>query len=220
MREYTFNKNTKLKMIDPKKVTKYDRNETQLQEFLLYCVCVAGKKSEIETRKLDKFLSKASVQCSEVSTEVSTEPFKLIRKLLKSSSVIFNDGLMEHLSKNKIAPYKQRWNSFKDVATLLPDNLSEVTLDELQQVRGISTKTSRFFLTHSREDFDEPVLDTHILRYLKDVGHDVPSSTPQNPNVYGKIASLFKKEADLAEMSVTDFDLKVWTEYSYRLTKA
>ena len=127
---------------------------------------------------------------------------------------------MEHLSKNKIAPYKQRWNSFKDVATLLPDNLSEVTLDELQQVRGISTKTSRFFLTHSREDFDEPVLDTHILRYLKDVGHDVPSSTPQNPNVYGKIASLFKKEADLAEMSVTDFDLKVWTEYSYRLTKA
>jgi thermostable 8-oxoguanine DNA glycosylase len=104
--------------------------------------------------------------------------------------------------------------------TLLPDNLSEVTLDRLQQVRGISTKTSRFFLTHSREDFDEPVLDTHILRYLKDVGHDVPSSTPQNPNVYGKVASLFKKEADLAEMSVTDFDLKVWTEYSYRLTKA
>lgn len=193
-------------MIDPKKVTDYGRNETQLQEFLLYCVCVAGKKSEIETRKLDKFLSGAS-------------PFKLIRKLLKSSSVICMDGLMDHLSKNKIAPYKQRWNSFKDIVTLLPDNLSEVTLDELQQVRGISTKTSRFFLTHSREDFDEPVLDTHILRYLKDVGHDVPSSTPQNPNVYGKVASLFKKEADLAEMSVTDFDLKVWTEYSYGLTK-
>jgi thermostable 8-oxoguanine DNA glycosylase len=194
-------------MIDPKKVTDYNRNETQLQEFLLYCVCVAGKKSEIETRKLDKFLGGAS-------------PFKLIRKLLKSSSVIWKDGLMEHLSKNKVAPYKQRYNSFKDAVTLLPDNLSEVTLDRLQQVRGISTKTSRFFLTHSREDFDEPVLDTHILRYLKDVGHDVPSSTPQNPNVYGKVASLFKKEADLAEMSVTDFDLKVWTEYSYGLTKA
>lgn len=189
-------------MIDPKKVTDYNRNETQLQEFLLYCVCVAGKKSEIETRKLDKFLSGAS-------------PFKLIKKLLKSSSVIFMDGLMEHLSKNKIAPYKQRWNSFKDIVTLLPENLSEVTLDELQKVRGISTKTSRFFLTHSREDFDEPVLDTHILRYLKDVGHDVPSSTPQNPNVYQKVAGLFKREADLAEMSVTDFDLQVWTKYSY-----
>ena len=189
-------------MIDPKKVTDYNRNETQLQEFLLYCVCVAGKKSEIETRKLDKFLSGAS-------------PFKLIKKLLKSSSVIFMDGLMEHLSKNKIAPYKQRWNSFKDIVTLLPENLSKVTLDELQQVRGISTKTSRFFLTHSREDFDEPVLDTHILRFLKDVGHDVPSSTPQNPNVYQRVARIFKKEADLAEMSVTDFDLQVWTKYSY-----
>ena len=195
-------------MIDPKKVTDYNRNETQLQEFLLYCVCVAGKKSEIETRKLDKFLSVFQLNGN-------ASPFKLIRKLLKASSVIFMDGLMEHLSKNKIAPYKQRWNSFKDIVTLLPDNLSEVTLDELQQVRGISTKTSRFFLTHSREDFDEPVLDTHILRFLKDVGHDVPSSTPQNPNVYQKVASLFKREADLAEMSVTDFDLQVWTKYSY-----
>ena len=191
-------------MIDPKKVTDYNRNETQLQEFLLYCVCVAGKKSEIETRKLDKFLSGAS-------------PFKLIKKLLKSSSVIFMDGLMEHLSKNKIAPYKQRWNSFKDIVTLLPENLSKVTLDELQQVRGISTKTSRFFLTHSREDFDEPVLDTHILRFLKDIGHDVPSSTPQNPNVYQKVASLFKKEADRVDMSVTDFDLQIWTQYSYAI---
>ena len=126
-----------------------------------------------------------------------------------------HNGLMQHLLKYKIAPYKQRFNSFKDAVTLLPEDLSEVTLDELQKVRGISTKTSRFFLTHSREDFDEPVLDTHILRYLKDVGHDVPSSTPQNPNVYQKVAGLFKREADLAEMSVTDFDLQVWTKYSY-----
>ena len=194
-------------MIDPKKVTNYKRNKTQLQEWLLYCVCVAGKKSEIETRKLASFLRDGRMG-------FNLSPFNLIRKLLGISSVK-EDGLMQQLKKYSIAPYGQRYNSFRDVATLLPDDLSEVTIEQLQEVRGISTKTSRFFLTHSREDFNEPVLDTHILRFLKDVGHDVPSSTPQNPNVYQKVARLFKREADLAEMSVTDFDLQVWTKYSY-----
>jgi thermostable 8-oxoguanine DNA glycosylase len=197
----------KKKMINPKKVTKYNRNKSQLQEWLLYCVMVAGKKSEIETRKLDTFLKGAK--------KLDMTPFEYIRYLLKASSVIFADGLMENLSRNKIAPYKQRHNSFVDAVSLLPDDLSKVNIDDLQEVRGISTKTSRFFLTHSREDFDEPVLDTHILRYLKDVGYDVPSSTPQNPKVYAKISNWFKRLANFEGKSVTDFDLEIWTKYSY-----
>ena len=199
-------------MINPKKVTDYNRNESQLQEWLLYCICVAGKKSEIESPKVRKFIL-------DKRFGFGLKPFELIRKLLSVSSVEM-DGLKQHLHKYKIAPYTQRYNSFVDAVTLLPDNLSEVTIDDLQKVRGISTKTSRFFLTHSREDFDEPVLDTHILRYLKDVGYDVPDSTPQNPSVYAKISAIFKRLANFEGKSVTDFDLEVWTEYSYGLTKA
>jgi len=196
-------------MIDPKKVTDYNRNEWQLQEFLLYCICVAGKKSEIESPKVRKF-------CMDGRMGFGLLPFDLIRKLLKISSVE-EDGLKQHLKKYKISPYEQRYNSFKDVVNLLPNDLSEVTLDQLMEVRGISTKTSRFFLTHSREDFDEPVLDTHILRFLKDVGHtDIPTSTPQNPEVYAKVAELFRRWANFEGMSVTDFDLHIWTKYSYK----
>jgi len=195
-------------MIDPKKVTDYNRNEWQLQEFLIYCVCVAGKKSEIESPKVRKF-------CLDPRFGFHLKPFDLIKKLLGVSSVE-EDGLMQHLKKYKIAPYQQRYNSLKDIVTLLPDNLSEVTLDQLQEVRGISTKTSRFFLTHSRADFDEPILDTHILRFLRDQGHDqVPESTPQNPKVYAKVATLFKAIAIARKQSVTDLDLQIWTEYSY-----
>ena len=143
----------------------------------------------------------------------------LIRKLLKVSSCEA-DGLKQHLCKYKIAPYGQRYNSFVDAVTLLPDNLSEVTIDDLQKVRGISTKTSRFFLTHSREDFNEPVLDTHILRFLKDEGHEVPYSTPQNPKVYARIAKIFSAIAEAENKSVTDLDLEVWTQYSYGLTNS
>ena len=195
-------------MIDPKKVTDYNRNEWQLQEFLIYCVCVAGKKSEIESPKVRKF-------CLDPRFGFNLKPFDLIKKLLGVSSVE-EDGLMQHLKKYKIAPYQQRYNSLKDIVTLLPDNLSEVTLDQLQEVRGISTKTSRFFLTHSQADFDEPILDTHILRFLRDQGHDqVPESTPQNPKVYAKVAKLFKAIAIARKQSVTDLDLQIWTEYSY-----
>ena len=199
-------------MINPKKVTDYNRNQSQLQEWLLYCICVAGKRSEIESPKVRKFIL-------DKRFGFGLKPFELIRKLLSVSSVEM-DGLKQHLHKYKIAPYTMRYNSFVDAVTLLPDDLSEVTIDDLQKVRGISTKTSRFFLTHSREDFDEPVLDTHILRYLKDVGYDVPDSTPQNPSVYAKISEIFKRLANFEGKSVTDFDLEVWTEYSYGLTKA
>lgn len=195
-------------MIDPKKVTDYNRNEWQLQEFLIYCVCVAGKKSEIESPKVRKF-------CMDARFGHGLTPFELIRKLLSVSSVE-EDGLMQHLKKYKIAPYQQRYNSFKDIVTLLDEDLREVTIDQLQEVRGISTKTSRFFLTHSREDFDEPVLDTHILRFLSDFGYkDVPKSTPQNPKAYERLSRLFRSIARFEGKSVTDFDLEVWTKYSY-----
>ena len=195
-------------MIDPKKVTDYNRNEWQLQEFLIYCVCVAGKKSEIESPKVRKF-------CMDARFGHGLTPFELIRKLLSVSSVE-EDGLMQHLKKYKIAPQQQRYNSFKDIVTLLDGDLREVTIDQLQEVRGISTKTSRFFLTHSREDFDEPVLDTHILRFLSDFGYnDVPKSTPQNPKVYERLSRLFRSIARFEGKSVTDFDLEVWTKYSY-----
>ena len=195
-------------MIDPKKVTDYNRNEWQLQEFLIYCVCVAGKKSEIESPKVRKF-------CMDARFGHGLTPFELIRKLLSVSSVE-EDGLMQHLKKYKIAPYQQRYNSFKDIVTLLDGDLREVTIDQLQEVRGISTKTSRFFLTHSREDFDEPVLDTHILRFLSDFGYkDVPKSTPQNPKAYERLSRLFRSIASFEGKSVTDFDLEVWTKYSY-----
>ena len=200
-------------MINPKKVTDYKRNEWQLQEFLLYCICVAGKKSEIESPKVRKF-------CLDPRFGFNLLPFDFIRKSLAVFSCE-HDGLMQALLKHKIAPYEQRYNSFVDVVRLLDKDLNTVTLEELQEVRGISTKTSRFFLTHSREDFDEPVLDTHILRYLKDEGWDgIPDSTPQNPKTYTQIAKIFSEIAEAQNKSVTDLDLEIWTKYSYGLTNA
>ena len=204
-------------MIDPKTVTNYNRTPAELQEWLLYCICVAGKRSNVETRKLNSWLDDLNFRLEGIRTadqidQILDTPFNFIREQLKSNE------LASQLKKHRISPYQSRYNSFTDVVRLLPDDLSKVTVDELQAVRGIGTKTSRFFLTHSREDFDEPVLDTHILRFLRDMGHNVPSVTPQSPKKYAQVAEIFKSYARSVNKTVAELDLEVWKSFSKSVT--
>jgi len=188
-------------MINPAKVTNYNRTQYELEEFILFCINVAGKKSAIEAPKLEVFIERAKN-----ITKEST-PFNCIRKLIKLGR------LNEIMHWAKLSPYAQRYNSYVAVAKI--KDLQTVTLNRLLQVSGIGLKTARFFLSHSREDFDEPMLDTHILRFLRDQGHaDAPKSTPSNENTYRYFANIFKNIARQLGKSVTDLDLEIWKQYS------
>jgi thermostable 8-oxoguanine DNA glycosylase len=188
-------------MINPAKVTNYNRTQYELEEFILFCINVAGKKSAIEAPKLEVFIERAKNITKE------TTPFNCIRKLIKLGR------LNEIMHWAKLSPYAQRYNSYVAVAKI--KDLQTVTLNRLLQVSGIGLKTARFFLSHSREDFDEPMLDTHILRFLRDQGHaDAPKSTPSNENTYRYFANIFKNIARQLGKSVTDLDLEIWKQYS------
>jgi hypothetical protein len=43
-------------LIDPYKITNYKRSKNELEEFLLFCIVVAGKTAYIQSQKLDEFL--------------------------------------------------------------------------------------------------------------------------------------------------------------------
>ena len=188
-------------MINPAEVTNYNRTQSELQEFLLFCINVAGKKSSIEAPKLEVFIQRAK----DITKE--TSPFNCIKKLIKLGR------LEEIMHCAKLSPYKQRYNSYVDAVKL--GDLQAVTLNRLLQVPGIGLKTARFFLSHSREDFDEPMLDTHILHFLRDQGYtNAPKSTPSNLGVYNYYANVFKMFARTMGKSVTDLDLEIWKQYS------
>tara|TARA_B100000035_G_C20753690_1_gene445159 strand:+ start:52 stop:627 length:576 start_codon:yes stop_codon:yes gene_type:complete len=188
-------------MINPAEVTNYNRTQDELQEFLLFCINVAGKKSSIEAPKLEVFIQRAK----DITKE--TSPFNCIKKLIQLGR------LQEIMHWAKLSPYKQRYNSYVDVVKL--GDLQTVTLNRLLQVAGIGLKTARFFLSHSREDFDEPMLDTHILQFLRDNGYrNAPKSTPSNLGVYNYYANIFKMFARVSGKSVTDLDLEIWKQYS------
>ena len=188
-------------MINPAEVTNYNRTQYQLEEFILFGINVAGKKSSIEAPKLEVFIERAKNITKE------TLPFNCIRKLIELGR------LQEIMHWAKLSPYKQRYNSYVAVSKI--QDLRTVTLNKLLEVAGIGLKTARFFLSHSREDFDEPMLDTHILRFLRDQGHkDAPKSTPSSLSVYSYYANAFKMLARTLGKSVTDLDLEIWKKYS------
>ena len=188
-------------MINPAEVTNYNRTQYELEEFILFCINVAGKKSAIEAPKLEVFIERAK----DITKEGT--PFNCIKKLIKLGR------LNEIMHWAKLSPYAQRYNSYVAVAKI--KDLQSVTLNRLLQVPGIGLKTARFFLSHSREDFDEPMLDTHILRFLRDQGYvDAPKSTPTNENTYHYFANIFKNIARQLGKSVTDLDLEIWKQYS------
>lgn len=195
-------------MINPAQITDYNRSHAELEEFLLFAIMVAGKKSTVEAPKLDRFLSGLRERYGEqLLSGMSGTPFQFIR-FAKAEGT-----LLDIMKEYAISPYRQRYNSFCDAVQIF--DLRAVNMSRLMKVRGIGLKTARFFLSHSREDFDEPMLDTHILSWLRDQGYTgAPQATPQNEGVYNYYANVFKSLARQLGLSVTDLDLTIWKQYS------
>lgn len=193
---------TNSNIVVPTEITNYHRTDYELEVFWLFCILVAGKNSDTTSRILAKFLN----QLPEDQT-----PFEGIRALGE-------DALHNLLVSHKVGQYnritKAIWQS-------LDLDLRNCNRDDLMKIYGVSHKTSRFFLLHSREFCDEVVLDTHILRWMRDYCHviGVPNNTPQDKNKYEYLAKLCKNlmENYYPGLSLAQVDLLIWTMMSGRL---
>ena len=190
--------------INPQEITDYNRTNAELEFFLLFCIVVAGKKSDIQARKLEQWYDARFYQWH--------SPFDYISSLTV--------GLRGSLENVKMGQYGRLVKSFRDAVELGLD-LTTCSLHDLCQIRGVKFKTANFFLTHSREDYNVPVLDTHVLKFLKAQGiKDVPASTPQDEKVYNFFADKFIAIAKGLGMTVADLDLQVWKQYSTSTIRA
>lgn len=199
-------------MIDPFNITDYNRTSTQLEEFLMFCVSVPGHNAKTTAAALDDFLG-----------EDRSTPFELIRTLTDGPSIRQDDesllgfGIRSVLDfrrlriavqESGIGCYTRVARSFWELAYSGLD-LADCSVEDLEVIYGIGKKTSRFFEVHSRANARHAILDVHILRYLKSLGHNVPDHTPSGP-AYDRIEQLFLAEADKSGRSVAEFDLNIW----------
>ena len=187
-------------MINPEKVTNYNQSDKELEEFILFWVCAAGKNGRTAARCLDKFLTRQN----------ATSPFSAV---LKPETL---DKLPEVLKECGIGGYKSKARTFFElaIASLIGKlNLRTCTASDLEAIHGIGRKTSRCFLLHSRKNAQAAGLDTHMLKHLKRLGHDVPKSTPTGKK-YLTLEKIVLSLAKDAGMTPAEFDLHIWNSYS------
>ena len=94
-------------------------------------------------------------------------------------------------------------------------DLMNCSVEELEKIKGIGMKTSRCFVIHSRKNANYAGLDTHILKYLRSLGHDVPLSTPSGKK-YVEIEKIFLSLVEKSGKTLSEFDLSIWKEFSGR----
>ncbi len=190
-------------MIDPTNITKFDRTEAELEEFLLFCVLVAGKNSKVQAKKLEDFI--------ETKLSKLHSPFERINRMIYSDFLIF---VMKEI---KLGQYSRLSKCFTELMAL-KGTLSTCTVADLEAISGIGRKTSRFFLTHSRPNQNFAVLDTHILKWLNTHGVPAPKSTPSSDKLYQHLSDKWMELSSIHYPTLTpsERDLLVWKEYSQK----
>ena len=190
-------------MIDPTTITNYNRTLPELEEFLLFSILVAGKKSTTTAIKLEKF-----IRSQRLYGVNDFSPMQFISFLERG------DGLLRQaIVKVKLGQYNRVEAAFRGILKIY-GRLRSVSVAELESVKGIGPKTARFFVLHTRKYQDHAVLDTHILRYLRDLGiEDVPKTTPSGKK-YLKFENVFLEIARLKNLRPADLDLQIWKQYS------
>lgn len=202
--------NTGFITTDPTDCTNYGRPDAQLQEFLIFCVCVAGKNARTIQRALQRFWS-------EVVPEVrggNALPFQIINRWVSlfDSVTAGPSALSQKLKECGIGCHKLKARSMLALAKAKID-LRTCTPEELEKFPGIGPKTSRFFILHSRRDAKVACLDVHILRYMREKRKipGVPNQTPQSRKKYLELETTFLGLVPRGK-TPAEFDLHLWLE--------
>lgn len=185
-------------MIDPRDITKYDRTQAELEEYWLFCIVAAGKTATTQARLLEGFLV-------DNRPHDGATPFETIQALVDK-----ND-LLEAVKRSRLGQYNRISKAFHMSLVL---NLKTDTCSDFEGICGVGPKTARFFLLHTRKDQKIAVLDTHVLRYLRDKGLTEQKVTPPAGKKYAELEALVLKEAKASGMNQADFDLHIWRTYS------
>jgi len=179
--------------VDPDNITNFDLTDDELELNLLFWIFAAGKNGHTSAICLKNFLD----YFGEASKE--TTPFKIILSI---------KNLPFALKKFGVGCYN---NKSKTILNLINKNLDlkKCSVEELESIWGLGSKTARCFLIHTRKNQRLAGLDRHILSFLKDLGYNVPKQTP-NKNQYKKIENIFIEIADKLNKTPSELDLEIW----------
>ncbi len=180
----------------PEHLQDFERSRGQLQWFWMFSIAVAGKRAELMAEKVDQL-------CYTYPDEL---PFTVLAKLKRLGV------LTETLERLRFGQYTRIQKAYSYSVQHFT-SLGTATVDELERCPGVGPKTSRFFVMNTRPDQRYAALDTHILHFLRDHGHDAPRSTPPAGPKYTKFENAFLDIADERGLPPAVLDFHVWAAY-------
>jgi len=185
-------------MVDPNDITRYNLSHRELEFYLTFWVCVAGKTAKTISAALERFWTDLGCKPS---------PFKTLQQLSQKQ-------IAAKLKKHGIGCYNQKAKTLYLLAHS-NFNLRTCTVEDLESISGIGKKTSRCFIMHSRKEANCAGLDVHLLHFLRDLGlQNIPNSTPGSSRKYKEIEAEFLKLCQLVNKPPAKLDLLVWRVYS------
>lgn len=212
-------------MIDPNNIIDFNRTETELQELILFLVCVAGKTAKTVSKQLNNFLGAIE--------NTKYTPFDLIKVLDKHNSVELSLRIC------RFGQYTKLTRAFRELANSNLD-LKTCSLEDLIKIHGIGRKSASCFLAWTRKDVQVAMLDTHLLKYLAKIKFDlnnldfyhlhreageqeildllnsvaIPKSTPSSKKVYDTLEKAYLKICFFLGKNPTEYDLELWRGYA------
>jgi len=180
--------------VDPKNITNFNRTDGELEAFMIFSIAVAGKNATRTANLIADVLHQA---------EQNETPFQFLRRI----------PLDDHLRFWRVGQYRRIIPALEGVMKL---DLRTCTMGDLLKVHGIGPKTANMFLLHSRPNHQGAVLDTHILRWMREVhGVKTPKQTPSGRRYdqLEKVATQLIRES-FPQMSLADADLLIWKTMS------
>jgi thermostable 8-oxoguanine DNA glycosylase len=171
-------------------------SEAELQWRLVYSVIVAGKSAAFAEKAMRRLFPKQDTDA----------PFDSIRLSILPDRY----GLLDNrLRAARTGNYRKLNRCLRELVTANLD-LSTCEPFELEAIHGIGPKTSRFFILWTRPEALYAALDTHILKWLRYLGHDAPMATPSSPALYAKLEKIMLAEAAARQMTPRELDATIW----------
>lgn len=194
---------------EPSSLIRYDRTRPELEELLLFSVCVAGKSAGTTVGAMEKLYGALGMR-------PGASPFRALRRALDADV-----DLPQVLRGCGFGCFNQRTRTLRALLDAGLD-LRTCGVEELERIPGIGMKTARFFLLYSRPGVRVAVIDTHIRKYLALRGHEVPERGGLGRSAYLRLEAAFLREYDRrgARLSLPEFDLAIWSRYAVGRRKA
>ena len=169
----------------------------ELQYWILFSIAVAGKGAKQTEKKMIAFLQDEG--------RPLLPPFGIVKLYIERGQ------LLRKLKKHKLGKYTLLNAGFREAINL---DLDSLDVEKLDAITGIGPKSARMIMMYGFPDQKEyAVLDTHVLKWLKAHGYDVPNATPDG-KTYERLEKIVLTEAAARNMTARQFDTMVWQTYA------